>query len=42
MYKSLLILALLVGLVNQFVVDGALTDWVSDNAKATGTGAFGF
>ncbi len=34
MYKSLLILALLVGLVNQFVLDGALTDWVSDNAKA--------
>ena len=34
MYKSLLILALLVGLVNQFVLDDALTDWVSDNAKA--------
>ena len=33
MYKTLFVLAGLIGLVNQLVLNGALTDWIADNAE---------
>ena len=33
MFKTFLVIAALIGLINQFVLDDALTDWVTNNAE---------